>query len=740
MKWYPEDTMSRFQFQEILLLLEERCRSRKGKELAIDLRPVSDRRAITTALYQTHELLRVHEEGRYFPAFDAPDSQSERELLAVNGAALEAAQFGNLLNIISTANGVVRFLKSKHEEFPNLGKLVQYMTVCKEVAPLINKVIDGTTVKSSASRELARIRKNLSSKRQHASRLFQAEMRKFQRSGWLREFGESSWNQRRVLAVLSEYKRQVNGILHGSSDTGRTAFIEPGSTVEINNQLIELEQEEKQEIHRILKELTAQMAVFQPEFNAAAELLGELDLIRAKMRLAQALDAKLPSLSKDRSMDVLEARHPLLYLQNEAEGKKTVPLTLHLNQNNRVLIISGPNAGGKSIALKTLGLLQLMVQSGMLLPAHENTVMGIFDRIFVDIGDDQSIEMELSTYSSRLVKMKYFLEFADASTFFFIDEFGTGSDPELGSAIAESILEQLTDSKAYGIITTHYSNIKLLADATPGLVNACMLFDEESLRPLYELIVGQPGSSYTFEVASKIGLNKKLLKAARQKLDGRKVKLDAMLVRLQKDQQRLAEREKELLRELDVTEEKAEMYSNLQQELRAQLASEKADRDQINKMMELGRRYKALLDYYDQTGDRKQLIKKLMIAASQEKQKRDSARKQAKNEALQKEQSKKAREKANRKVEARRKKAELAREKIEVGSMVRLKTGKEKGEVASIEGNKATVLFGFFKTIAAVKDLRLVEKKQRKPQTKSATTAKNPTKPQAQPQVAKKSV
>lgn len=710
MKCYPKDTLDRFQFNEVLLCLETYCRTQTGKALALRLRPSDEQHRVELWLDQTHEYLRVLNEGMSFPPFQFPHIGKEMDMLAIQGAVLEAPQFMSLRETVETANGVIRFLRQKREMLPAMAKISAHLAECKEIVPLIDHVLEAPgVVKSSASKELATIRRDLQSKRQQANRVFMSELRKCQKAGWLRDFNESSYNSRRVLAVLAEYKRQVKGIIHGSSDTGRTTFIEPMETVEINNEIFGLEQEERREIHRILKELSNQVKVYLPELKGFVKMLTILDLTQAKSNFAIRLEASRPSISNEKVVELREARHPLLLLQNETEGKVTVPLNLELNQQQRIVVISGPNAGGKSIALKTMGLLQVMLQSGLLIPADENSIMTIFKQLYVDIGDDQSIEMELSTYSSRLVKMKYFLEFSGKDTLMFIDEFGTGSDPELGGAIAEVILERIAELRVMGIVTTHYSNIKILGDHLEGLRNACMLFNEKTLEPLYELSIGQPGSSYTFEVAKKIGLPKKVLGDARAKLDKKKVKLDQLLVKLQKEQNELNRQQSELQRELDVTEEKAEMYEALHQQLQSREAQEKANREVTNKLTDAGRKYLSLVELFDQKGDKKAVVKKLMIHLNNEKARKDAERKKRREEKLRAESDKKAREKARKKAAAAKKRAEQQRMKVEVGCTVKLKGGKQKGEVEAISGNKVTVVFGMMKTIAPINNLVVIQ-------------------------------
>ena len=338
-------------------------------------------------------------------------------------------------------------------------------------------------------------------------------------------------NGRRVVAVFAEQKRTVKGILHGESDSRRTSFIEPEETIDLNNQLYELENAEKKEVYRILKELTARLSVYAPLLATYHAILGEYDFIRGKALLGIDIKAEYPVVIDKAHIHLVKACHPLLYLYNYKAAKKTIPVDLTLDNNNRILVISGPNAGGKTVTLKTIGLLQMMVQSGLLVPVHPSSEFGIFKQLMIHIGDTQSIEFELSTYSSHLLSMKHFMETANGKTLFFIDELGSGSDPNLGGAFAEVILEELSRKHALGVITTHYLNLKVMANKTPGIINGAMAFDENNLMPLYKLIVGKPGSSYTFAIAQRIGLDRKLIDRARQLVDEGHFELDKLLNR-----------------------------------------------------------------------------------------------------------------------------------------------------------------------------------------------------------------
>ena len=507
MKLYPADALERFEFSHIKKKLVSLCNSGVGKEMAEELRPYHDKKELRLRLNQSEELLEIEANDLAFPEIAFPGIANELKWLKIQGAKLDGESFIKIVHVCEVLKSLYRFLHEQREELPALYSIVE---PCEDPGPIIklihSKLEDNGKVRSSASRNLAEIRKSLDSERNKSKRKFDSILRKYKKLGWLREFDESYYNNRRVLAVEAEYKRKINGIIHGISESGRSAFIEPMEMIEINNHIASLEQDELIEVNRILRELTAEVASYLPSIKHYNASLGLIDFTRAKTRLAMQMDARMPELSTNGEIILNNAFHPVLSWFLEKEKKKNIPLNLHLDKKSRLMVISGPNAGGKSIALKTLGLLQIMLQSGLLVPVGEGSKMFFFNKLFVDIGDDQSIEYELSTFSSRLMKMKYFLEFADEQTIVFIDEFGTGSDPDLGGALAEVMLEDLIKKKPYGMITTHYNNIKVFAENTPGMSNGSMLFELSNLSPLFTLEQGQPGSSFTFEVASKIGL------------------------------------------------------------------------------------------------------------------------------------------------------------------------------------------------------------------------------------------
>lgn len=677
-----------------------RCRSERAKSIARDLKPSYAADSISDKLDQTGEALEVVENGLYFPELSFPNIARELGALEVDNAVLEGAQAVKLLVVAETAAAVIRFLGQKREEMPALRGIIGGLTASKELMGTIEAVVERNGfVKSSASKELAAARKELSEARQRVNRGFEAAVRKYKKLGWLRDFEESVYNDRRVLAVAAEYKRQIDGTLHGSSESGHTAFLEPANLVSLNNDMAEARQREQREEWKVLRALTGDLRPHSDLLHAYEHALGLLDFTFAKAHYARSIGAGKPVMADGKSVGLIDARHPLLMEQNAKEGKPTVPMSLKLDHRKRILVISGPNAGGKSVSLKTFGLLQIMFQSGLLIPASDQTRMAVFRQIFVDIGDDQSIAYELSTYSSRLVKMKHFLEFAHKNTLFFIDEFGTGSDPELGGAIAEAILERLAESRAMGVITTHYANLKFAAENHPAMVNGCMLFDEETLAPKYELHVGHAGSSYTFEVAQKIGLDPKVIDAAKAKLDQSKVELDRMLVTLQSKKNKLNKETSILEREKSTMRKEIESYR-----LEAERFREK--RDDLNfgenkQLIEKGKKYDELVKNWTDKKKRKELGQKLELAAQKE-----AAREREKDqtEKLREKQDRIRRQKANRRKKAKESKA-LNKTPVEVGDTVALAGTKERGVVEAVTKGKATVVFGMVRTIVPVDKL-----------------------------------
>ena len=701
MKLYPEDTPKRFEFPLIVEIIVDLAHSQKAKEFASALKPVDETSQIEQWLNQTFESKTIIENGIFFPEYAFPNIGRELGKLAVHNSVLEGTEIIKLRKVAEVAASVIKFLKDKSDIYPALKEITAGLLASKELIEIIDAVLEPNGfIKSNASKELGAARKALSEARQKANKVFEGQIRKYKKLGWLREYDESYYNERRVLAVLAEYKRQITGTLHGSSESGSTAFIEPSEMVALNNDIAEARQREQREEYRILRQLTSEIRSFQGALESYEHALGFVDFTFAKARYALRIDAHRPIISRDKDVMLVNAYHPVLLAQNARDGKKTIPLSLSLDNKKRILIISGPNAGGKSISLKTLGLLQIMFQSGMLIPASELSTMGVFKQIFVDIGDDQSIAYELSTYSSRLLKMKHFLFHAHKNTLFFIDEFGTGSDPELGGAIAEVILEELAETKAYGIITTHYSNIKIMAENNPHMINGSMLFNEKTLLPQYQLNIGHAGSSYTFEVAEKIGLDKSIINRAKGKLDERKIKFDQLLITLQTKKNQLnketsiLQREKsEMRKEIEVSRRESDMFRQKQEDLNF---------SENKQLIEKGKKYEALLESWQENSKRKDLAHRLTLQAEKDATRKKEAdivgKMRDKQERIKKQrQNKKAKNVIEKK---------LSEKPIKIGDSVKLKASSQLGVVEEITKNKATVVFGMVKTIVPLEKLQ----------------------------------
>ncbi len=534
------------------------------------------------------------------------------------------------------------------------------------------------------------------------NRAFNRSIVQLSKDGWLSDTQESFVGGRRVLSVLSEYKRKVDGHVMGLSSTGKVTYIEPASTIALNNELVILENEELLEINRILLELAGYLRQFHPELESYQEAIIIFDLLRAKGKYAAEIGGILPEISPVKEIYLVKAYHPILLARNTAKGVKTIPQTLHLSPENRMLVISGPNAGGKSITLKTVGLLQLMIQSGLLVPCKEYSRFSFFDKLLTDIGDNQSIENELSTYSYRLKQMKNILQTANSNTMVLMDEFGTGSDPELGGALAEVFFKELHQRKSYGVITTHYGNIKVMAGKMDGVINGCMLFDRENLSPLFELSIGQPGSSFTFEVAQKIGMDMRIINEAKKRVSKDKLKLDYSLADLQKTKADVDEMKKGLL----VANQKAERAEKELQE-RSIYFEHKYDQlqelqDKNNKHIQLGKKLQQFIYEYDETKkSQKEFVEKLLKLVTMEKSKEEQREKIE-------EKNKKARTQFKKSLKKERiiERAIAAPKPIVVGSQVKMSDGGVVGVVKEIVKDNVSVLFGDFLT--KVKLSRLV--------------------------------
>ena len=508
MKLFPASAIQQLEFDKIQALLAAHCRTEFARQRATNLRIHTRKEFIEPELQQTHEYKLLFLNHLYFPDDAVFNLSKELKLLSIEGSVLAGAQFLSIRKLTIAIRQVFRwFDNEKRIAYPFMALVIEKTYFEKTIVEIIDEVLDEEgNVKDSASEELGRIRAALYKKRNELRRMFDRIVSRMNKLGYLADIEESFINGRRVLAVFAEQKRMIKGIIHGESDSRRTTFIEPEETTGLNNEIYSLETDEQKEVYKILHGLTSKMRNYHSLLDIYHMILGEYDFIRAKAKLAMEYNGNLPALRDKAFIKLVNACHPLLFIYNQKQAKPTIPVNLTLDDKDRILVISGPNAGGKTVTLKTAGLLQMMLQSGLLVSCGPESEFGIFRQLMIHIGDTQSLEFELSTYSSHLVNMKYFMENANGKTLFFIDELGSGSDPNLGGAFAEVIMEELAKKHSIGIVTTHYLNLKVMANKVQGIINGAMAFDEKNLRPLYKLIVGKPGSSYTFSIAERIGL------------------------------------------------------------------------------------------------------------------------------------------------------------------------------------------------------------------------------------------
>ena len=568
---YPANFEQKIGFDQIKQNLSQLCISTMGEQFVDKLRFSSNLSLIKKLLEQSSEFVKLLTTGKAFPANDFFDLRNELSQLKTPGSYIEQEVLFNLKASLFTINEILFYFKETEEDaYPELKNLVFQVNFPSELLPEAERIIDEKgDIRDNASENLKRIRQSITGKHRQVFRETKKAFEHAKKSGFVPDNSEVTIrNGRSVIPLKVADKRSIGGIIHDESSTGQTVFVEAPISFEINNEIKELESEERREIIKILVIFTDKLRPSIPDLFDAYRFLGLIDFIRAKALFSVKTKAAQPTISKTLPIDIRNAKHPLLYITLREQKKKVVPLELELSSENRILIISGPNAGGKSVCLKTVGLLQYMLQCGLLVCASPDSVFKIFDNLFIDIGDEQSIENDLSTYSSHLLNMKHFLRHSNSNTLVLIDEFGTGTEPQLGGAIAEATLEQLNEKETYGVITTHYTNIKLAAERMQGIVNGAMLFDSKEMQPLYKLQIGKPGSSFAFEIARKIGFPEHVLNEAKKKSGGKHVRFDQQLqqleidkIKLEKQQQKIDSSDANLNRMID---EYSELISKLE--------------------------------------------------------------------------------------------------------------------------------------------------------------------------------
>ncbi|QYJ67711.1 endonuclease MutS2 [Flavobacterium litorale] len=713
-----QKTLNDLEFNTVLETVAEGCNTELGKEKALQITPYKNKELLMQSLKQTSEYVSSFDNNNALPNHGFEAINNELKFLAIEDSYLEAPAFRKIAALSETTNTLLKFLEKFNEYYPNLYKRSTTVEYAKELVKSIEQVVDKFgEIKDDASPELQAIRRSMNEVKVRINQSFTSALSHYNGLGYLDDIKESVVENRRVLAVLAMYRRKVKGSILGSSKTGSITYIEPETTLRYSRELSNYEYEEKEEVKKILLQLSAITRPYIPVLQEYQEFLTDVDVIASKAKYARRINGLLPNITEEKKLFFRDAFHPILYLNNKQKKEPTYPQTIELRQDNRIIVISGPNAGGKSITLKTIGLLQLMLQCGLLIPVHERSETFLFDRIMTDIGDNQSIENHLSTYSYRLKNMNYFLKKCNAKTLFLIDEFGTGSDPELGGALAETFLEEFYNREAFGIITTHYSNLKMLANELPYATNANMLFDERSLEPMYKLILGQAGSSFTFEVAQKNGIPYGLINRAKKKIEKGKVRFDKTIATLQKERSKLEKTSLNLKEEEIKAREESKKMESINSKIQQKLESYQELYDANQRLIYMGQKLDDISEKYFNNKNKKELIGEFlkMVEIENSKRKKLTVKQKKVKQVQQQKIVAEVKEKVEviREVKKERKKKEKPIEKpkaiLKVGDRVRMIDGKAVGTLDSIERNKATVNYGIFTSKVGIDALELVE-------------------------------
>lgn len=713
------------EFPTVLNQIAQRCITELGKEKARAIQMLSEEATIRFVLGQTSEYLSSLVSENRIPNHGFDRIDHEIKLLGIENTTLEIDGFRKIGTICNTITTHKKFFSKFKEYYPLLNDTAGRIEMEPSISKEINGIIDRFgEVKDTASDTLFSIRREINRVKGKIGQSFASALNLYHGSDYLDEIRESVYENRRVLAVKAMYRRKVKGSVMGSSKTGSIVYIEPEATLNYSRELNNLEFDEKEEIQRLLHLLTDFIRPFRVSLDDYQSFLATIDVTAAKAKYAIDTKALLPEINSEKRLYLRDAYHPLLYLSNSLKNEKTFPQTIELNPENRIIVISGPNAGGKSITLKTIGLLQVMLQSGLLIPVHERSSVCLFDKIMTDIGDNQSIENHLSTYSYRLKNMNSFLKKCNANTLFLIDEFGTGSDPELGGALAEAFLEVFYERQAFGVITTHYANLKLLANELPYISNANMLFDGRTLEPTFQLVLGQAGSSFTFEVAQKNGIPYSLINKAKKKIERGKVRFDATIAKMQKERSRMAKTGSRLQEEESKAKEEAARLEKLNAKIKSKLENYQELYDHDQRMIHLGNKVEKVANTYFQNKKKRPLVAELLRIVETENSKRkkksvkeDKAERVKKAQVAQEVQKEVKVIRQKKKVEKKNafsKEQNKPRPVFKIGDRVRMTDGKAVGTIDKLEKGKAVVNYGMFTTNVGVEQLELVEQKKNK--------------------------
>jgi len=715
-----DKTLQDLEFTTVLQTISERCNTEIGRQKALEIVPFKEKETLLDALLQTSEYLSSFTNNNAIPNHGFDTITNDIKFLSIEDSFLEVGSFRKIATLSETVNVLLLFLKKFNDYYPKLNEKAVQVDYTKYIIQKIDEVVDKYgEIKDNASPDLINIRRDMSVVRGKVNQSFGQAMSQYNSLGYLDDIKESFVENRRVLAVLAMYRRKVKGSILGSSKTGSIAYIEPETTLKYSRELNNLEYEEREEITRILKKLSNEIRPHVALLKQYQEFLSDIDVIAAKAKYARKINGILPTIIEEKRLFFRDAFHPILFLNNLEKKEKTFPQTIELNNESRIIVISGPNAGGKTISLKTVGLLQLMLQCGILIPVHERSETFLFDRILTDIGDNQSIENHLSTYSYRLKNMNYFLKKCNSKTLFLIDEFGTGSDPELGGALAETFLEEFYHREAFGIITTHYSNLKILANELPFASNANMLFDEKSLEPMYKLILGQAGSSFTFEVAQKNGIPYGLINRAKKKIEGGKVRFDKTIATLQKERSKMEKTSLNLKEEETKAREESKKMETINAKIQDKLERYQELYDSNQRLIYIGQKLDDIAEKYFNTKDKKVLIGEFLkiVEIENSKRKKATVKEKKEKEIIQKivieEVKIKVEEIREKKIEIKKKKKEIELIKpkivLKIGDRVRMIDGKSVGTIDKIEKNKVVVNYGIFTSKVSMDELEFVQ-------------------------------
>ena len=721
----PKKTLEDLEYFDVLTHCSSFAITSLGKESCLSLLPKTNAKQVIGDLQAVYEYRSSFDNENRIPNHGFEDLSAVFPLLKIENSVLDISAFRVISGNTETTNNLIQFLTKFKAYYPSLFIITEGLHVEKIIKKNVDSVIDRFgEVRDNASESLLIIRKQIQQLRGKLSSSFNKSLSQYQSADYLDDIRESVIDNRRVLAVKAMHRRKVKGSIMGSSKTGSIVFIEPEVTNFQSRELQNLQFEESEEIKKILSQLTDFFRPYLPYLEIQQDFLLNMDVVFAKARYAQEINALLPIINQElQQIDYKKAYHPLLLQSHRLEDKITYPQDIFLNSKKRIVVISGPNAGGKSITLKTMGLLQLMLQTGMLIPVHERSNAFLFEQILTDIGDNQSIENHLSTYSYRLKNMKYFLRKCNAKTLFLIDEFGTGSDPELGGALAEVMLEDFYERKAFGLITTHYSNLKVLANELPAMVNANMQFDNKTLEPVFKLIMGEAGSSFTFEVAQKNGLPFNLINRAKKKIERSKVRFDATIAKLQKERSQMIKTGQSLKEKESKAALEGERMEEMNLKIKNKLISYQELFDHNQRMIVLGNKINDIAERFFQNNKKRPLIAELLKAIETE----NSKRKRKTATLVKKENDKKNKTEKNvqnelikvrkdkKKTNNKSKIIQSPKILLKVGDRVRMFDGRSVGSIDIIEKNKAFVNYGSFTTQISLDLLEFVElEKKRK--------------------------